>query len=312
MTANELAQSGSASVLTELPASETPSEKKPSSKKSAKKVGKSIAFYLGVLLLSCFFLFPFFVMICISLLPDADVYLGVLFSESHVIEIGNYTAILAVKSNYMRYFFNSLLVSAICAVGIPFVSSLCAYGFTKMHFRGRDAMFSVVLATLMIPSVVTMLPLYAIYVKLGWVNTLYPLWVPSLFGGGATNIFLMKQFFRGIPDDVIAAAKIDGAGTFRIFVQLCLPLCIPVLLYVGYTSFVGAWNNFAGPMMYLNKNSSWTTLALGLYYDFGPPSGALSNAAMAAGAVMTLPCLVLFVFFQKYLIEGVSLTGLKA
>ncbi|MCI8458778.1 MAG: carbohydrate ABC transporter permease [Clostridia bacterium] len=298
-------------LLAGAPLSEIPPARKPGKGERAQKIGKRSAFYLGALLLACFFLFPFFVMICISLLSDADVYLQVLFSPEGIVEIGNYLAILTPGADYMRYVANSLMVSAICAVGIPLVSSLCAFGFSKLHFHGRDVMFSVVLGTLMIPSVVTMLPLYAIYVKLGWVDTLFPLWVPSLFGGGATNIFLMRQFFRGIPDDVIAAAKIDGAGTFRLYWQFCLPLCIPVMLYVGYMSFVGAWNNFAGPMMYLGKNSQWMTLALGLYYDFGPPSGSLSNAAMAAGAVMTLPCIVLFIFFQKYLIEGVSVTGLK-
>lgn len=293
-----------------LPLSQHPVKRKDTAGQTAAKVGKNTGFYVAILVLACFFLFPFFVMICISLLTDGDVFLQVLISPSHTIEIGNYIAILTPGSNYIRYLLNSLLVAAICTVGIPVVSSLCAFGFSKCKFHGRDAMFSVVLATLMIPGVISIMPLYAIYSKLGWINTLFPLWVPSLFGGGATNIFLMRQFFRGIPDDVLSAAKIDGASTLRLYWQFCIPLCIPVMLYVGYTSFVGAWNNFAAPMMYIYEPAKYT-LALGVYYDFGPPSTSYANAAMAAGAVMTLPCIVLFIIFQRYLIEGVSVTGLK-
>ena len=294
-----------------MPLSEIPQERKPTKGDIAKKAGKTSGFYLSALLLACFFLFPFFVMICISLLSDSDVYQRVLFSPEGIIELGNYVSMFTAGSNYLRYLLNTTIVAVISAVGIPLMSALCAFGFSKMHFHGRDVVFSMVLATLMLPGIVTMLPLYSIYVALGWNNTLLPLFVPALFGGGATNIFLLRQFFRGIPDDLLDAARIDGAGTLRLFLQFCMPLCIPALLYVGYMSFTGAWNNFAAPMMYINKQSEWMPLALGLYYDYGPPSGALSNSAMAAGAVMTLPCIILFIFFQKYLIEGVSVTGLK-
>ncbi|MCI8458880.1 MAG: carbohydrate ABC transporter permease [Clostridia bacterium] len=300
-------------ILTpDTPLGELPRARKATGKQLAARISKRAGLYIALIILACFFLFPFFVMICISLLPDADVLAQVLISPEGIIDIGKYAAILAPGAKYMRYLLNSLIVSAICAAGIPLVSSLCAYGFSKLHFHGRDVMFSVVLATLMIPGVITLIPLYAIYSAMGWTDTLLPLFVPSLFGGGATNIFLMRQFFRGIPDDVIAAAKIDGAGTFRIYLQFCLPLCVPVLLFVGYQSFVGAWNNFAAPMMYIGYDSKWIPLALGLYFDYGPRAyGTYANSAMAAGAVMTLPCIVLFIFFQKYLIEGVSVSGMK-
>ncbi len=297
-----------ASIPSAVPALCARPKKKPTGEIS-RTVCKRIGFYAAALALACFFLFPFFVMICMSFLSDADVVQRVLFSPTGTVEIGNY--FLTPGTDYMRYFCNSLLVSVLCAVGIPLVSSLCAYGFAKCKFHGRDVTFSIVLSTLMLPSVVTLIPLYAIFSRLHWINTLFPLWVPSLFGGGAMNIFLMRQFFRGIPDDIVSAAKIDGAGVFRIYWQFCLPLCVPVLLYVGYQSFVGNWNNFAGPMTYLDANSKYVTLALGLFHDYGPASNAYPNAAMAAGAVMTVPCLLLFVFFQKYLIEGVSVTGLK-
>ncbi len=276
------------------------------------KIVKRIVLYVCLALLCCFFLFPFFVMVCLSLLTDGDVVQQVLFSPSGVIEIGNYVSILTVGSDYLRYFWNSLQVSLILAVGIPLVSSLCAFGFAKLRFHGRDVVYSIVLGTLMIPSVVTLVPLYVLYSMFGWINTLLPLWVPSLFGGGATNIFLLRQFMKGIPDDLINAAKIDGASVFRIYLTICMPLCVPILLYVGYQSFVGGWNNFIGPMTYLENGSKYVTLALGLYYDYGPVSNSYANSAMAAGVVMTLPCIILFIFFQKYLIDGVAVAGLKA
>lgn len=268
--------------------------------------------YLGLLLLACFFLFPFFVMVCLSILTDGEVVQQVLISPTGTIEIGNYVSILSVGSDYLRYLSNTLKVSLILAIGVPFASSLCAFGFAKLNFHGRDAVYSVVLGTLMIPGVVTLVPLYVVYAKLGWINTLYPLWVPSLFGGGATNIFLMRQFMKGIPNDLMSAAKIDGANVFCVYVKICLPLCVPIFLYVGYQSFVGGWNNFIGPMTYLENGSKYVTLALGLYYDYGPVSNSYANSAMAAGVVMTLPCVILFIFFQKYLIEGCAVTGLKA
>ena len=287
--------------------------KRGGAQKKALRITKKILIYAALLLLAVFFLFPFFVMFCISILTDAEVFQQVLFSPTGTIELGNYTSIFSAGSNYMRYLGNTLQVAAILTIGIPLVSSMCAFGFSKLHFHGRNVVYSIVLGTLMIPSVITLIPLYTIYAKLGWLNSLLPLWVPSLFGGGATNIFLMRQFMRGIPNDLLDAAQIDGANIFRIYVTVALPLCVPILLYVGYQSFVGAWNNFIGPMTYLDSGSKFTTLALGMYIDFGPVNNnAYANSAMAAGVVMTLPCIVLFIFFQKYLIEGVAVTGLKA
>lgn len=289
-----------------------PAPRKRTGKEIAAFAGKRTGTYVALLILACFFLFPFFVMVCVSLLTDADVFQQVLFSPTGTIEIGNYLSIFASGSKYLGYLRNTLFVSLVSAVGIPFVSSLCAFGFAKLHFHGRDVMYSVVLATLMIPSVITLIPLYAIYAKLGWLNTLAPLWVPGLFGGGATNIFLMRQFMRGVPNDLLDAAKIDGANIFRIYFTIALPLCIPIMLYVGYMSFVGGWNNFIGAQTYLDPGSKYATLALGMYNDYGPVNNtSYANSAMAAGVVMTLPCIVLFVIFQRYLIEGVAVTGLK-
>lgn len=277
-----------------------------------KSVTGKVVCYLVLALLAVFFLFPIFVMLALSVLPDNDVYKQVLFSPSRAITIGTYISIFRSGSNYMRYLGNSLIVSLITAVGVPFASSLCAYGFAKLEFKGKEVMFGIVLSTMMIPSVVTLIPLQSIFNALGWLDTLLPMWVPSLFGGGAVNIFLMRQFMRGIPNDMINSAKLDGANSFRIYIRMMLPLCLPIFAYVAVNSFMGSWNDFTTPMTYLGSGSHPSaTLALGIYTDYGPASRALANSAMAAGVVMTLPCAVLFFIFQRWLIEGVAVTGMK-
>ncbi len=267
--------------------------------------------YLFLIALAAVFLFPFFVMICLSILPDKDIYRQVLFTSSGVINFGTYTKILSGGSKYLSYLGNTLIVAAITTVGIPLVSSLCAYGFAKMEFAGKEVVFGIVLATMMIPAVISLVPLYTLYARFGWLDTLFPMWVPSLFGGGATNIFLMRQFMRGIPNDMIKAAQLDGANSFVIYFRLMLPLCLPILLYVAVQSFLGAWNDFMTPFTYLSVGSKHITLALGVYYDYTNSSQTLANEAMAAGVIMTLPCAVIFFCFQKYLIDGVAVTGMK-
>ncbi len=282
------------------------------------KVGADVLKYAFLVLLIVVLLFPLFVMICLSILPDSEINRGVIFSPSGTINFGTYITIFtsSLSGGYMRYLVNSLIIGLITAVGIPLSSALCAYGFCKMEFKGRDVYFAIVLATMMIPSVISIIPLYTIYVRLGWLNSpfLFPMWVPGLFGGGATNIFLMRQYMRSIPNDLIKAAKLDGASSVYIFFRIMLPLCIPIMLYVAVTAFMGAWNDFMTPYTYVSRGQTQAyTLALGIYYDYGPGStkAPFSNYAMAAGVVMIIPCAILFFAFQKYLVEGVAGSGMK-
>jgi len=280
-------------------------------KKYVKTIPLKILQYIILAVVSVFFLFPIIVMICYSILPDGETYDAVLFSKDGIINIGTYIEILT-NTDYLLYLKNSIIVGILCSFGIPVSAALCAYGFSKINFVGKKAVFSIMLATMMIPSIVTQIPLYLVYTKLHLSNTLLPLWLPSWCGGGATNIFLMTQFMKGIPNDLNNAAKIDGAGTFRIFWNMMIPLCLPIFLYVTVMAFMGSWNDFMTPLLYINNKAKYT-LSLGIYFDYGKigMSGTLPNIAMAAGAVMMLPCTVLFFVFQKYLIEGVTLSGLK-
>lgn len=214
-------------------------------------------------------------------------------------------------------FINSLkntLITCVCAViGIPLTAFMAAYAFTKIKFVGRKFWFTLGLCTIMIPGILLLLPVYSIFVDLGWTNTLLPLTIPSFFGGGIMNIFLIMQFIRGIPKDIYEAAEIDGAGTFRKMFQLTLPMVKPVIAYVGVTAFIGAWNDIMRPLMYID-DSEFYTVNQYIYVNYLGQSAAidaLPNVQMALGVILMIPMLVIFILFQKQLIEGIQLTGSK-
>jgi multiple sugar transport system permease protein len=188
---------------------------------------------------------------------------------------------------------------------------MVAYGFSRLEWVGRDRLFGVLLATMMIPFPVVMVPLYSLFRWMGWVGTLQPLWVGSFFAN-AFNVFLLRQFFRTIPKDLSEAARIDGCGEFRIFWQIILPLCRPALVVVGLFTFMGAWNDFLGPLIYLTDERDFT-LALGLQAMKTSQSGATEwHYLMAASTLIILPVITLFFIAQRSFIEGIALTGTKA
>ena len=176
-------------------------------------------------------------------------------------------------------------------------------------------MFAIIMATVLLPGTVTSIPLYIIYTQLQWTGTLLPLWVPIWFGGGAMNIFLVRQFMKGIPNSYNEAAILDGATSFHIYYAIILPLIRPILIYLAVTTFFGCWNDYTGPLMYVaDVKESWT-LSLALYKDFAlkqsTTNNNLVNSQMAVGVLMMIPCVVLFAFFQKELMEGIAAIGIK-
>ncbi|HIJ65393.1 MAG TPA: carbohydrate ABC transporter permease [Candidatus Hydrogenedentes bacterium] len=210
---------------------------------------------------------------------------------------------------FWTWLWNTFYVTAMNVVGNVTASSLVAFAFARIRWRGRDAVFILVLATLMLPQQVTMIPQFLIYNKLGWYNTLKPLWFGALFGS-AFHIFLLRQFMLTLPQDLIDAAKIDGCGYLRIWGQITLPLMKPALAVVAIQTFRGAWNNFLGPYIYINTKSKMT-IALGLQW-FQSEQGRMYGEMMATALVMTLPIIALFFFCQRYMIRGITLTGFKA
>jgi multiple sugar transport system permease protein len=210
---------------------------------------------------------------------------------------------------FARYTFNTLLITALTMAGVLLTSSLAAYGFARLRFPGRDAIFMVLLSTLMLPYAVIMIPQYIMFKYLGWIDTYLPLIVPHWFGGGIFNIFLLRQFFRTIPADLTDAARMDGANELRIYGQVILPLAGPALAVVAIFTFINTWNDFLGPLIILSTQSKYT-IALGLS-SFKGLYSTQWQYLMAASTVMIVPIIVLFFFTQRYFVQGIVMTGTK-
>ncbi len=222
----------------------------------------------------------------------------------------NYRRIFT-EGNYMRYTANTLIIVVFNMIAIPLSASVVAYGFAKTKFAGKNVLFVAMLSTIMLPSMVVQIPQFAMFSSFGWINTYFPMTIPNLFGGGAMNVFLLRQFMRGIPNELDNAAKIDGANAFQRYLIITLPLCVPILIYVMITVFNTYWSDFFGPLMYLKTEAKYT-LAIGIFRD-SIQNSSVSNVPvrMAAGVFMTLFPAVLFFIFQKQLIEGVTVGSIK-
>ena len=212
---------------------------------------------------------------------------------------------------FSKYLLNSIFVSGMVVIGTVSSAALVGFGFARLRSRMKNFLFMLVLATMMIPSSVTLIPVYSIYSKIGWIDTYLPLIVPAFTGGGAFSIFLIKQFFEAIPNELVESSKIDGAGWFTIFWKMFLPTSKPVLLVVIIFAFVNSWNDFFAPLIFL-INPEKFTVAIGLN-TFRNSYGAAMDIAplMAMATLSVLPILLLFVFAQKYFVQGITTTGLK-
>ena len=221
----------------------------------------------------------------------------------------NYLQAYYASGQRWRYVRNSLYLVALSVIGQVLSCSMVAYAFARIRWPGSDALFIVLLATMMLPPQVTMVPTFVIYKHLGWYNTLKALWVPSFFGS-AFFIFMLRQFMRSIPRELEEAARIDGCGYFGTYWRIILPVMKPALAAVGIFTFMGTWNDFMGPLIYINDERLYP-LSLGLF-DFRMQHGAAYGMLMAASTLMTLPVIVIFFVAQRYFIQGISLTGMKA
>ncbi|MDQ3411271.1 MAG: carbohydrate ABC transporter permease, partial [Chloroflexota bacterium] len=208
----------------------------------------------------------------------------------------------------LRWFGNTLLVSVLAVVSVVFSSALVAFGFSRVRFRGRSALFALVIATYMLPVGVTLIPTFLIWNQLGFVGTFVPLWAGNLFGS-AFYIFMLRQFLLTIPQDLADAARVDGAGYLRIFRDIMLPLIQPALIAVAIFEFQAKWNDLLTPLIYLNRPAMYT-MALGLT-SFKSEFEMQWAVWMAASVIFTLPMILLFFLAQRFFVEGVTLTGIK-
>jgi multiple sugar transport system permease protein len=232
------------------------------------------------------------------------------FVDDKGVERLGYRGVLTSDNvHFILYLRNTLVVALLSVIGMVLASAICAYGFSKIEWRGRGVVFAVMLATMMIPFPAVMIPTYFIFKYFGWIGSLKPLWVPACFGG-AFNIFLLRQFFLQIPTDLSEAARIDGLGHWGIFWRIILPLSRPALAVVALFHAMYVWNDYIGPLIYLNHQDLFT-LALGLQFFQAQHGGTPWNLLMAACTLVTTPLLILFLMTQRTFIEGIATTGMK-
>jgi len=275
--------------------------------RSRNEIFASFSSKILLILITLIFLSPFFWMFSTSLKADHDLFLSPPLLIPNPLIFQNYKKALEYFP-FFRYFKNSLLITFGTILGTLLSCSLVAYSFSKLRWWGRNFFFYLMIGTIMIPFAVTIIPQFIIFEKLGWINTFLPLIIPSFFGT-PLYIFLIRQFFQTIPDELLDAARIDGASEFQIFLQIMLPLCKPVLFLITLLQFLASWNNYMGPLIYLTDESKYP-LSLGLP-QFLDRYGTHWNWMMAAATVSIVPIIIFFFFAQSYLIEGIKLSGLK-
>lgn len=269
-----------------------------------------VAGYLALTIVALIMVIPFEWMIVTSLKPS-----GTEFSYPPQLwprqaDWTNYVRLFTLVP-FARYFANTIFVTTLIVLGQLLICSLAAYGFARLNFIGRDAIFILYLATMMIPFQVTLIPLYLMVFRLGWVNTYTGMIVPSI--SSAFGIFLLRQSFLSVPRDFQDAARIDGASEWRIYAQVILPLNGPALATLGVFAFMGAWTDLLWPLL-IARDKEMRTLELGLAY-FNASTSAFKQPnwplVMAAAVVVMLPVLIVYIFTQRYFVAGISLTGLK-
>jgi len=267
-----------------------------------------VVLYLVLFALAALFMFPFLWLVLTSFKAPANVFAPGFFPDPWYPQ--NYRDVFEIAP-VARWLWNSFFVAGMGVLAVLLSSSLVAFGFARLRFRFRNQLFALVMGTYLLPSMVTLIPTFLIWNRLGAVNTTFPLWAGNLFGS-AFYIFMLRQFFFTIPQDLVDAARVDGAGYGRIYWNIMLPLIKPALVAVAIFEFEAKWNDFMTPLIYLNDPNRYT-LALGLATfksDF-QALGTQWSLLMAASVIFTVPMIMLFFMFQRYFMEGVATTGLK-
>lgn len=264
--------------------------------------------YLILVTFSVIFMIPFVWLLSSSLKTNTDVFTFPPQWIPHPMLWSNYVNVLTIIP-FFSFLKNTLIITVTTLLAETFISAFVAYGFARLRAPGKNLLFWLVLCTMMMPGQVTMIPLFIMFKQINWVDTLKPLIVPSFFGGSAFYIFLMRQFFMTIPKSLDDAAKIDGCGFLRIFWHIILASSNPVLGTVAVFSFMAHWNDFMGPLIYLNSIPNYT-LALGVNL-FQTQFTTQWNYIMAYTVLMILPTIVIFFFAQRKYIQGIVITGIK-
>jgi ABC-type glycerol-3-phosphate transport system permease component len=253
---------------------------------------------------------PFYMMIVMSLKTPGELGRSSAWAWPKGLTWENYQEVLSnPNAPFLLFFRNSVIIAFVSTLGVMISSSLVAYAFARLKFRGRDQLFMLLLSTMMLPGIVTMIPQYVLWKYLGWIDTFYPMTIPAFFGGGAYNIFLLRQFLMGIPRDIDEAALIDGANHATIFWKLLIPNMGPAMATVGIFAFIYNWKDFMGPLVILNSPEHQTLeLGLATYRALNQNQWEL---LMAGSVLVMIPIMVLFFLGQRYFVKGIVMTGIK-
>lgn len=280
-------------------------------------ISKILAYFL-LGLFSIPFLLPLLWLVSTALKTPLQVYISPPVWIPNPVRLANFTDALKVAP-FGLFLGNTLITTLIPMVGEIFISAMVAFSFARVRWPGRDQVFALCLAVMLLPGVVTFIPTFILFSKLHWVNTFWPFTITAYFGV-PIYIFMFRQFMLTLPKELDEAARIDGASTFQIFVQVILPLLGPIMATVAILSFMGHWNDFFGPMIYLQK-PHLKTLMLGLAFFESSMTGtgggyslitsSRIHLLMAITLIVDLPCILLFIFFQKYFVRDVVFSGLK-
>jgi len=268
---------------------------------------KALVTHTVLIGLGLLFLLPFYWLVSTSIKPDADIFKVPPVWIPNPPQWDNYPKATSYVP-FLQYTVNTLRICIVNVLGIVLSCSLVAYSLAKIRWKGREILFYSLIATMILPGQVTMLPSFMIFKWLGWIGTILPLTVPAYFGT-AFSIFLLRQFFMTIPNELSDAARIDGCNELQIYWRIVMPLSKPALATISLFAFVGAWNDFVGPLLYLTDDRTYT-LSLGLQ-SFMSQHGAEWGMLMAAATLMAMPIVILFFFAQKTFIRGIATTGSK-
>lgn len=273
-----------------------------------KKILNKIIVYVLLLAGSVLCLMPLFWMIRSSLMTNVEIFMVPIHWLPEKVQWQNYRDVFTTLP-FLKYYANSLKLVVFVVSGAVITSSLCAYGLSRVNWQGKNLVFTCIMGSMMLPVAVTIIPTFLMFRKVGLTNSLVPLIIPAWLGGGAFYIFLLRQFFLSIPRDMDEAAYIDGATHLQIYSRIILPLTKPALVVVGMFAFMNTWNDFLGPLIYLNSDDKYT-VALGLQLFIGSYR-AEWQLMMAAACLVVIPAIIVFMLGQRYLIEGITMTGVK-
>ncbi|MFP4661743.1 MAG: carbohydrate ABC transporter permease [Halanaerobiales bacterium] len=279
--------------------------------KQKKRFNKKIFIHIFVIALGFIMIYPLLWMLSSSFKPSTEIFTSKSFF-SEVFTLENYIIGWRGMSGYTfsRFFANSFFVTFMVVIGTLISSSMAAFAFSKLDFPLRKVFFVIMMSTLMLPYHVRLIPTYIVFHKLGWINTFLPLYVPRFFATDAFFVFLLVQYMKTIPNEIMESARIDGASRIGIYLRLMMPLSVPALITSGILTFIWTWNDFFTQLLYLSDVSKFTiAIALRMFVD--ATSGSSWGAMFAMSVLSLVPLFVIFVFFQKYIVEGITSGSVK-